>query len=98
MLDLSASQIEEIRVILVRDMPDLEIFAFGSRIAGRSKPYSDLDLALRGSEVLSIARFGRIVEAFQESKLPFRVDLVDWNRCSPGFRDLISAQSLQILP
>jgi predicted nucleotidyltransferase len=98
MLDLSASQIEEIRAIFAQDFPDLEVFAFGSRIKGKAKPYSDLDLALRGSEALSIARFGRIVEAFQESKLPFRVDLVDWNRCSPAFRDLVAAQSVQILP
>jgi uncharacterized protein len=98
MLDLSASQIEEIRAILARDAIDLDALVFGSRIKGRAKPHSDLDLALRGNGALPIARFGRIVEAFQESNLPFRVDLVDWCRCSPEFRRLIESESVRIFP
>jgi len=98
MLELSAPQIEEIRAILAREVPGLEALAFGSRVQGGAKPHSDLDLALRGSEALPIARFGRIVEAFQESKLPFRVDLTDWNRCSPHFQNIIAGHCVQIWP
>lgn len=36
---------------------------------------------------------GRAREAFEESDLPFKVDLVDWSLISEEFRRLIEAKS-----
>jgi len=38
---------------------------------------------------MSINSLGELSEAFQESDLPFRVDLIDWHRISPEFRKVI---------
>ena len=73
-------------------MPDCEVRAFGSRITETTKPYSDLDLILVGRTALNADRFRHLKEAFEESDLPFRVDLLDWNRISPSFRTVIEKQ------
>jgi len=38
---------------------------------------------------MSITEFGELIEAFQESGLPFRVDVLDWHAISPEFRQVI---------
>ena len=38
---------------------------------------------------MSITEFGELIEAFQESGLPFRVDVLDWHAISPEFRLVI---------
>ncbi|HLC07121.1 MAG TPA: nucleotidyltransferase domain-containing protein [Candidatus Babeliales bacterium] len=62
-------------------------YAFGSRARGNPKPLSDLDLCFFDhipSNVLS-----RLDEDFEESDLPYKVDIVDWNKCSDTFRAII---------
>ena len=70
-------------------MPNLEVWAFGSRASFTAKKYSDLDLALIGDQPLSISVMGELRESFSESLLPFKVDLVDWATTSLSFRKII---------
>lgn len=69
---------------------------FGSRVDGSPKPYSDLDLAFVAEKELNLAAIGRLKEAFEESDLPFRVDVLDWNSISEDFRKII-AQKYEVL-
>ena len=46
-------------------------------------------LGLRGWRNPTRKHYYRLKEAFQESDLPIRVDLVDWHRISPEFRTVI---------
>ena len=66
------------------------MYAFGSRVTGMTKPWSDLDLAVMGPEPLGFRKVGRLIEAFQESTLPFRVDVLDWHDVSPTFQAIIA--------
>ena len=77
MLDLSQHELEVVRSILDRFVPDAEIIVFGSRIHGTAKPWSDLDLAIKPKSARDWKLLAEIKEAFQESDLPFRVDLLD---------------------
>ncbi|MDR1484401.1 MAG: nucleotidyltransferase domain-containing protein [Planctomycetaceae bacterium] len=61
---------------------DCEVRAFGSRFKRTAKDYSDLDLVFVGKEKLGINRIGELREAFEESDLPYRVDVLDWNLIS----------------
>lgn len=70
-------------------VPDCEVYAFGSRVGGTVKPHSDLDLVVRGRAPLSWKRLGLLQEAFAESDLPMRVDVLDWHTISDDFRQLI---------
>lgn len=89
MIDVSPSQLEAIKSILLRHVPGCEVRAFGSRVAGTAKKHSDLDLAVVGDQALSLHAMALLKEAFEESTLPFRVDVLDWNAISPEFRKII---------
>lgn len=91
MIDLAPEQLASVVRLLGAQVPDCEVRAFGSRVSGRAKPYSDLDLALLGPGRLPLERLAALREAFAESELPIRVDLVDWQALSENFRAIIAA-------
>jgi predicted nucleotidyltransferase len=45
-LDLRPDQLQIVQHILQRRVPTFDVWAFGSRVKGTAKPYSDLDLAV----------------------------------------------------
>jgi type I restriction enzyme S subunit len=75
--------------ILRQQVPDREVWAFGSRATGTAKPYSDLDLAIIGITPLGMDRMAAIRDTFSESELPWKLDLVDWASASASFRKII---------
>ena len=92
MLDLSATDIGTIQSILHDQVPECEVWAFGSRVTGRSRKFSDLDLAIRGPAHVDWRRLEALRDALSESDLPIQVDVVDWNAVSEGFRQIILGQ------
>ncbi|MBI4238881.1 MAG: nucleotidyltransferase domain-containing protein [Deltaproteobacteria bacterium] len=91
MIDLPADQLAQVKAILSQHVPAAEVRVFGSRAAGTPKKYSDLDLAIVDRERLSLNTLGALREAFQESDLPIRVDVVDWHALSDEFKTVIAA-------
>lgn len=89
MIELEARHLEVVKKILSRCVPTIEVRAFGSRVAGGAKRYSDLDLVLMGRSPLAPAIRAQLEEAFDDSDLPFKVDLVDWATSSSEFRRII---------
>jgi len=79
-----------VREILCSTAPGCEVWAFGSRAHGRGlKPFSDLDLAVMSSGNDLGQRCAALRRAFEDSSLPFRVDVVEWASLDDAFRDLI---------
>lgn len=76
--------------ILQKHVPDLSVWAFGSRARWSAKPYSDLDLAIMTNEPLPLTVSAAIAEDFSESDLPWKVDVVDWATTSKSFRQIIA--------
>lgn len=64
-----------IRNILRAHVPDCAVWAFGSRATGRAKQYSDLDFAINGEKPLGIDLVAQLTEVFEESDLPYKVEL-----------------------
>lgn len=89
MLDLTPAQLTEVRSILQTHVPGRTVRAFGSRVQGNSKPFSDLDLAVMGDTPLDFRQLASLKDAFADSDLPFRVDVVDWGVTSEVFRKII---------
>ena len=89
MIDLNPKHLETIQHILTVYIPGCEVRAFGSRVKWTAKDYSDLDLAVVGSKPLSFRQLRQLAEAFEESYLPIRVDVVDWWALTDGFRKVI---------
>lgn len=89
MLDLTPEQLAEVRSILNQHIPERTVRAFGSRVNGIAKPFSDLDLVVMGDIPLDFRQLAALKDAFAESNLPFRVDVVDWATTSADFRAII---------
>lgn len=78
-----------VRNILRRYVPDREVLAFGSRTTRTADDYSDLDIAIMGEDPLPLPVASALSEAFEDSDLPFRVDIVVWARTDDSFRAII---------
>lgn len=63
-------------------------YVFGSRAKGTQRRLSDLDLCFFEDIPRNVQC--HIEGDFDDSDLPFTVDLVDWQRCSDPFRKLIN--------
>ena len=90
MIDLDEKYLDEVKRILREQVPDCEVRVFGSRITGKAQKFSDLDLALVGSEKLDWRKLEALKDAFSESDLPIMIDVLDWFAISASFRDLIA--------
>jgi predicted nucleotidyltransferase len=95
-IDLKPQDWNEVCHILKNLMPEYPVWAFGSRVKGRAKAYSDLDLAIITSQPLSLTKMAIIKEAFDESSLSIRVDVVDWAATSETFRKIIEQDKVVI--
>ncbi len=89
MIDIAPQYLNIVTDILHEHVPECEVRAFGSRVQNRAKHYSDLDIAVVGCERIHRSRFYRLKEAFEDSVLPFRVDVLDWHTISESFRKVI---------
>ncbi|URD67116.1 nucleotidyltransferase domain-containing protein [Conchiformibius steedae DSM 2580] len=54
-MSIPSEQLQIVQSILQKHVPQRSVLAFGSRVQGNAKPYSDLDFAILGNEPLSIA-------------------------------------------
>lgn len=88
-LDVTPRQWEVVRGILRAHVSRWPVWAFGSRATWKAKPYSDLDLAVITQEPMGLGERAALIEAFSESDLPWKVDVVDWATTSPAFRRII---------
>jgi hypothetical protein len=69
----------EVRRIVLAGLRDLgvRVFLFGSRARGDARATSDIDVALLSARPIPRGTLAAIREALEESRVPFRVDLVD---------------------
>lgn len=92
MIHVLPEHLDMIRRILKSHVPEWDIWVFGSRVHERNlKPYSDLDLAVMTEKPLDAPRYTCLQDAFSESDLPFKVDIVDWAATNAPFREVIGA-------
>ncbi|WP_174292094.1 restriction endonuclease subunit S [Sphingomonas bacterium] len=76
-VDLRPDYLETVHRILAEYAPNAPVQVFGSRANWTAKPYSDLDLILRvGRLAPDDAALPELSDAFSESELPFKVDLI----------------------
>ncbi|MBU1245249.1 nucleotidyltransferase domain-containing protein [Myxococcota bacterium] len=91
MIDLAPHHLELVRRILGVHLPGIEVRAFGSRVRGTARPFSDLDLAVVGDGPLPMDQLEALRDAFSASDLPILVDVLDEHAVSPAFRARIDA-------
>lgn len=71
-------------------------YAYGSRVKGTAKKFSDLDLCYK--EDIPAELICRIEEELEESDLPFVVELVNWKDMHPAWQKKIKKDLTLIFP
>ncbi len=92
MIDIRPDHLQIVQDILKKHVPEHEVWAFGSRVKWTAKQYSDLDLCVISDKPLDFGLMSDLKDAFSESDLPWKVDVVDWATTSVSFRKIIEGE------
>ena len=89
-IDIRPDHWRIVQRILQEHVSDLEVWAFGSRPKWSAKEFSDLDLAIITDEPLPLDTSAALSEAFSDSDLPWKVDVVDWASVGDELKKVIT--------
>lgn len=80
-------------------LPEVEVWAYGSRLTNRCHDGSDLDLVLRGPDLQKIPseKLQDLRNALQESIIPFLVETHDWAHLPERFLREIERDYVRIV-
>ena len=85
--------IEALKTYLTSRLPGVDIYLFGSRAKGKETPYSDVDIAIKSSDLnpkdLAWIRF-----MIEESNFPYKVDLIDLSK-APYLGEIIEKEGIR---
>ena len=86
-LDMQARHLALLCELLHQQLPQAEVWAYGSRVNGDGHEASDLDLVVRqpADPKQETPALWEVKEALVESNLPIRVDVVDWAHIPASF-------------
>ena len=84
-IDITAEQRKTVLSLLEKHLPNTTAWVYGSRAKWTARPQSDLDMVVFATPEQS-SRVFDLREAFEESNLPFRVDLFVWDDVPERFR------------
>jgi predicted nucleotidyltransferase len=71
-------------------------FCYGSRVRGNFHKVSDLDMLAKDDNLIPQNILAEIDERFYNSRLPFIVNILDFNQLSPAFYELIKKDLVEI--
>ncbi|MBM3611240.1 MAG: nucleotidyltransferase domain-containing protein [Alphaproteobacteria bacterium] len=86
MINIQPRHLEIIQSILSKY--PYKFYLFGSRTTLKVKKFSDVDLFYK--EKIPDTVLVKIIEDFEESDLPYKVDLVDYSACDETFKKAIN--------
>lgn len=86
MLDpTTANQVKEI-IFQFLSPKEYKVFIFGSRALDTGRKFSDIDIGIESKKEVPDRVLSDIQEAFEESDIPFTVDVVDFSNLSERFK------------
>lgn len=71
----------------------LEVILFGSRATGSFKPYSDIDIAIKG---LSYKEIMKIKDFAEESTIPYYVDIIRYEDAPQKLKENIDKEGITL--
>ena len=70
------------------ELADSKLFFFGSRVTGHGDERSDVDVGIYGREPVPPRIWLDIQEAVEAIPVLYKIDLIDFQRVSPSFREV----------
>lgn len=74
---------------------DTKVFIFGSWATGTARKYSDIDIGLEG-KMVNARLIQEITNAFEDSDLPYTVDVVDFGSVSNKFKTIATQKIIYL--
>ena len=85
-LDLPRRYLDQLEALLREHVPDAEVWAYGSRVTGKSHDGSDLDIVLRSPTLEPLGDgYLDLIDALEQSNIPILVQAHDWARLPESF-------------
>lgn len=79
------------------DLGRLKVFFFGSRMTGKGNERSDIDIGLEGPEEIPYEIMARLKEDIDNLPTLYKIEIVDFKKVSPDFREVALRQIEAIL-
>ncbi len=78
---------QQLLQLLAAYLPDVTVWAYGSRINGGAHDTSDLDIVLRSADLSPIPamELENFLEAVRDSNIPILIEARDWARLPESF-------------
>jgi len=95
---LDTGTISEIKKILFQFLDSQKdmAFIFGSRATGSSRKFSDIDIGVKCEKQIDLLLLSDIEEAFEESNIPYKIDVVDFSNVTNTFRDVSMQEIIKL--
>ncbi|EKE06426.1 MAG: hypothetical protein ACD_19C00014G0040 [uncultured bacterium] len=90
--------LDEFKKLVFRHLDDsiYRAFIFGSRATGTNRKYSDLDLGIIAKTKVPTSKIFDLENEFDQSNLPYKVDVVDFNNVSENFKKVAMKKVLYL--
>lgn len=95
-VDLRPDHLSTVHDIIAEYVPSALVRVFGSRATWTAKPHSDLDLIVKPDRPLSPDVANEMAEAFSESDLPMKVDVVYDSGDSADFLAMVARDAVPL--
>lgn len=95
MIDLEEKYIDFIKNTISSMIHNYKLYVFGSRAKNKARKYSDIDLAIDSQELTPQIKT-KLEFTFENSTLPYEVDIINLNDIDNKFKDLIQKDLIEI--
>ncbi|MDR3292000.1 MAG: nucleotidyltransferase domain-containing protein [Methanobrevibacter sp.] len=96
MIRVLDEEMEIVLNIIKKHTKKCEVLVFGSRLKEDNRKFSDLDLAFICKGGLGLKKRIKLDIEFEESDLPYKVDVIDYNTTSKEFQKIIDNNNEKI--
>ena len=95
---LDSKSLSQIREIIAEhlNLREYQVFIFGSRASPQTWKFSDIDIGIEGKHKLPARLLAVLDEAFEESDLPYTVDVVDFSSVSDTFKRIAKKNVINV--
>lgn len=90
------AEIEYVINTIKHFIPGAKLVLFGSRANDTNKPFSDIDVAIKGYDDFPLGTFALLNEEFALGDLPYKVDITDYANVSDEFQKIIDATGIEL--
>jgi predicted nucleotidyltransferase len=89
--------IEDLRRMVLKTLGEraAEVWLFGSCARGDARQHSDIDIAILPHDQVPPGFFAELAADFEESTIPYDVDLVDLRRADPALVEEVRREGIK---